>query len=673
MKIETRLALLCLLCACSGSLMAQWATDPTVANNRVCTAIGAQSRAFVVPDFSGGVISVWEDYRSNPTAADLYFERLDANGNTAWSVPGSYAGKKLCATAKQRSIDRVISDGSGGFYIAWDQYNGSNFDVYAQRIDASGNQLWGSDGIAVCTAANDQYQADLVTDASGNIIITWLDLRNDPLNARAWQTYAQRITTAGAVSWAANGVQVSSSLSFPIGIVSDNAGGAIIAYIDARNSGVNASNNYTNTDVYAQRINSSGTAQWAANGVAVCTQAKNQTQESMRPGTSVVSDDLGGIIICWSDYRNDPNNGLANPYRADYYAQKLNGSGVAQWAANGIAICAVTGGDLYNTLAMPDGMGGVIAAWFDMRSSPSGAVYTQRINASGTAVYTTNGIAMVTSQTHNLVYDLVQDGLGNAIMVYDTNEDRIFSTKFLISSGTISAAAHPVCNRTAVSVVPTIASDLTGDAFVAWEDYRNDAAYPDIYAFKRFGTGVLPVSLTRFSAGWQQTDALVQWQMANEVNIGTYNVQRSYNASTFETIAMTQAKNNSQNQSYSTLDNTLNADAPNIFYRLQWQQQNGRVHYSPVVKLSGRSSSPKAILMPNPVANNTWLHITSEKTQNVSVRIVGQTGAVVSTGIFGLVKGDNILQVSVANLPAGLYRLEWMNANTNNSLPFVKF
>jgi hypothetical protein len=44
-------------------------------------------------------------------------------------------------------------------------------------------------------------------------------------------------------------------------IVSDNAGGAIIAWRDTRS---------VNWDVYAQRVNASGVAQWTANGVPLC-------------------------------------------------------------------------------------------------------------------------------------------------------------------------------------------------------------------------------------------------------------------------------------------------------------------------------------------------------------------------------------------------------------------
>ncbi|TAK53579.1 MAG: hypothetical protein EPO24_14210, partial [Bacteroidetes bacterium] len=44
-------------------------------------------------------------------------------------------------------------------------------------------------------------------------------------------------------------------------MIDDGAGGAIIAWSDNRNG---------NYDIYAQRLNAEGIAQWAANGIVLC-------------------------------------------------------------------------------------------------------------------------------------------------------------------------------------------------------------------------------------------------------------------------------------------------------------------------------------------------------------------------------------------------------------------
>lgn len=50
---------------------------------------------------------------------------------------------------------QMVSDKSGGAILTWtDTRNAATKDIYAQRIDANGNLLWNTDGIAICTAVN---------------------------------------------------------------------------------------------------------------------------------------------------------------------------------------------------------------------------------------------------------------------------------------------------------------------------------------------------------------------------------------------------------------------------------------------------------------------------------------------------------------------------------------
>ena len=85
-------------------------------------------------------------------------------------------------------------------------------------------------------------------------------------------------------------------------IVSDGAGGAIITWQDYRSG--------TNSDIYAQRVNSSGAVQWTADGVAISTAADYQYYPT------IVSDGAGGAIITWQDLRSGPNS--------DIYTQNID-------------------------------------------------------------------------------------------------------------------------------------------------------------------------------------------------------------------------------------------------------------------------------------------------------------------------------------------------------------
>jgi hypothetical protein len=79
--------------------------------------------------------------------------------------------------------------------------------------------------------------------------------------------------------------------------VSDGAGGAFFAWLDARFNG---------NRVYMQRLDASGTAQWAANGIPVS--PANQPVHAL----DLVPDASGGVVVVW----NDPRTGAARPHAA---------------------------------------------------------------------------------------------------------------------------------------------------------------------------------------------------------------------------------------------------------------------------------------------------------------------------------------------------------------------
>ncbi|QGW28538.1 T9SS type A sorting domain-containing protein [Phnomibacter ginsenosidimutans] len=659
------LTLLCFL-GMHNMLLAQWDNDPTTASTRVVTNAANQSKPYVIPDGVGGTIVVWEDYRHG-TSPDIYYDLIDVNGVPDWSLGGTYAGKKLCSTTKARSINRVISDGDGGFFIVFDEINGAYYDVLAQKVSNTGAVLWGANGVVVSNAANDQYEADLAPDGVGGIFVTWLDLRNDPSNADASQTYAQRILSNGTAAWTANGIQVNANVSKPMGIIADNLGGAIIAMMDARNSAINGNGAFTNWDIYAQRLNSSGALQWGT-GTVICNQTSNQFRETIRPGGSMVSDNVGGAIISWSDYRNDANNGLSFPYRADFYAQRVNNSGIVQWAANGVSICNTTGADLYNTLMVPDGAGGVLAAWYDLRNSPLGAIYVQRLTPAGATQYASNGIAVVSGQSHIINYGLSEDGVGNAIIAYDTQNDRIFGYRFLVATGLpVSGGSVAICNRSSVSVNPGVAADANGDIYIAWEDYRNNLAESDVYAYKLPSSALLPLRLLSF--GGQITSSnthRLQWQYTGAEDVRRFELQHSTNGRDFTTLA---SINNTQREGQ--LQYVVTQPHANAYYQLAWQNAQGQWQYSAILQL--QQQQPTAMrIYPNPVQQQLQVSLLANNTADATIRIRAANGQLLLQEKRSLLQGRQVLSVDVAALPAGQYFAEVWLQQQRTVLPFTK-
>ena len=258
----------------------------------------------------------------------------------------------------------MVADGTGGAIMVWQDTRNSSTDIYAQRISATGTLLWNADGVPLCTAAFNQLNPKIVTDGAGGAVIAWIDDRNGG-GAGNYDIYAQRINSTGVVQWAADGVPVCAATGIQNNqqLLADNSG-AMIVWSDGRGGSANA-------DIYAQRLNQIGTALWTLMVYLYV------TASSLQNMPQIISDGgAGSAIVTWEDWRNFS--------QSDIYAQKIS-NGFTNWTFNGVVICSESNlQHQYNTKMVADGSGGAIICWEDKRNFGSNTdLYAQRENKSG--------------------------------------------------------------------------------------------------------------------------------------------------------------------------------------------------------------------------------------------------------------------------------------------------
>ncbi len=455
--------LLIILSLLSSFLFAQWNTNPLI-NTPVCIATKSQNNTHAVSDTKGGVIIAWDDNRNNVTgSSDIYAQRIKNNGFGKWTTNGI----AVCSnTLTQKSVAITGSGIDGSSIVAWEDNRAGNNDIYAQKIDSSGNVLWTLDGIAVCSKTTSQKNPKLISDNAGGAIVVWEDSVNF-----YWDVYAQRISSSGALLWTANGVAVCAAPNIQINpkIDVDDLGGAIITWQDKRNN--------IDYDIYAQRLNSTGAVQWATNGVVVCNSIGTQNNARIEP------DGSNGALISWVDKR------VGTDY--DIYAQRISSSGNAMWAANGVVVCSAA----YNQSAQDMkylGSNGFVIAWKDFRNGKFD-IYIQQLNLSGVAQLSNNGVLLSNSSSIKSINpNTISDGLGGSIIVWQDSTALgfdVYSQK-LNSTGIIQWTAGGVAVSTATDdqVNATHVTDGSGGAIYAWEDRRNTNDY-EIYAHRLYSSG----------------------------------------------------------------------------------------------------------------------------------------------------------------------------------------
>ena len=416
----------------------------------VCSAFEEQHFPAIASDSSGGAIIAWQDYRSG--GPSIYVQRLDANGEPVWTTNG------VAICTNTGISPQVVSDGLGGAIVTWQDDRSGEYDIYAQRIDKNGNLLWGSDGVAVCSATGGQYDPMIATDGQGGAIIAWEDRRSG-----TGDIYAQRVAAGGDAIWTTNGVPICtvSGAQGYVAMIPNGSGGAIITWQDERSG---------TSDVYVQMIDRDGNCMWTADGVAIC------TAPNLQCNIALTSDGSGGAIIVWTDDR-------AGTYDANIYAQRVSSSGSVLWTSNGVGICT-----RYGSQGQPvitgDGSGGEIIAWTDMRGTTYYDVYAQRVDGDGNCLWASDGIPVCTLSGYQGPDGICSDGSGGAIITWTDmrsgNHD-IYAQR-LDGSGSSCWTTNGVaiCTATDYQAYAAMTSDGLGGAIITWVDKRSGQY--DIYA-----------------------------------------------------------------------------------------------------------------------------------------------------------------------------------------------
>jgi hypothetical protein len=421
----------------TGPLHAQW-----VKNGVPITTLPDSYWHRMIPDGSSGAVVIWSN---SSTDYDLYAQRIDINGYVQWTVDGT----SICSTTNYAHHPALTSDGAGGAFITWQDQGPGAGDIYAQKINSAGLVQWITNGVSVCSAADDQWGPCIVPDGAGGVIIAWEDWRTGDSDI-----YAQRLNADGSPAWTVDGIVVCAVAGYQSqpAMIADGMGGAIICWTDGRLD--------SNGDIYAVRIDASGATVWP--DVVICDQSYQQKQPI------IISDGAGGAIITWPDQRGI----FWRPY-----CQRVDSTGVTQWTEDGIPVC-LAGISLTNPSVAEDGYGGVLVAWEDNRNSDP-SIYAQRIDTTGAYLWTSDGALVCTQPGLKHYPAITSDGAGGAIVTWE--DGRITSTAIFVqildSNGAMQLveAGGTVCVADLEQAQPIIASDSAGGAIAVWKDNSSSA------------------------------------------------------------------------------------------------------------------------------------------------------------------------------------------------------
>ncbi|MDY0325268.1 MAG: FlgD immunoglobulin-like domain containing protein [Candidatus Cloacimonadaceae bacterium] len=460
----------------------------------------------------GGAIYVWSDTKLGER--DLWAQKVDASGNMVWGDPVLIDGKP------DRQEDPVITRTSDNNYIiAWIDFSQDlDGDVFAQKINTNGELLWPAGGKPVCVGNGLQLGINMEADPNGGAFIVWGDGRN-PSN----DLYAQRLSASGEPLWALNGIPVANGPGDETQntMLPDGQGGIMLGY----------THDYVNSkSLYAKRFDGNGNMTWAAPlDLAVA--------DGDQFGVRMAALSGGDFVFTWTDQR------FADP---DIYAQKVNLAGEFLWPNPFIVY-----GDQDTLLGTPTPQknpriqatsdNAVVIVWEDFRLSDQAAdLFAQKISANGTKLWAAEGIELATAEFSQIGQRMDSDNNGGVYIVWDdlrngnTPNDDVYA-QHLNSAGEAmwTPGGKAICTQPNEQNGGLI--KVSGDkVFINWMDIRNGSVGLYYQVLDASGTELLEPDGKQIFWGLsgdaiegqytilpRQNDSVIIWQDTRFANDGS--------------------------------------------------------------------------------------------------------------------------------------------------------
>lgn len=223
-----------------------------------------------------------------------------------------------------------------------------------------------------------------------------------------------------------------------------------------------------------------------------------------------------------------------------------------------------------------------------------------------------------------------------------------------------------------------------GPANATWYDYFNGTTItlpvaannysftlqPGEYHVFTRTNAALPVTIINFAGKKVNNVNMLSWQVANELNLDHYELQKSTDGQNFSFVADIKASG-SRNYSYS--DNDLNNSAPIEYYRLKSVDIDGKFNFSAIVIIKTGISVWRAQVSPNPVSGILRLNIESPVQDKATLIITDLSGRQLYKQNISISAGDNSYEINkMAAFAKGTYLLSVFASQQTQSIKVVK-
>lgn len=196
-----------------------------------------------------------------------------------------------------------------------------------------------------------------------------------------------------------------------------------------------------------------------------------------------------------------------------------------------------------------------------------------------------------------------------------------------------------------------------GDANAGFSNGTNGSGYIEATNVTGFSdwtiastTSPLPISLLTFvGKKLNDTQALLSWVTATETNNKGFYLEKSNQATDFQTVAFIDGAGNSNTtKSYHFTDMNFQASA---YYRLRQVDFNGAFSYSPIIFMANETFT----LYPNPIIDNITLNLSMKDTETAQIFLADITGKSIAQLTVTTDNASLLVSQQFQKLPKGIY------------------
>ena len=390
----------------------------------------------IAMDGSGNAIAVWTQF--DGTIWSIWANRYAAG--LGWE-----AEAVIETDPRDADNPQVAVDGSGNAIAVWEQYDGTVWNIWANRYSTATG--WGAEE-AIETGSGGAFSPRIAIDGSGNAIAVWRQYDGTTV----WNVWANRYTATGwPKGWGtAQLIETNDTgdVALPQ-IAMDSNGNATVVWSHFDDT----TSSYS---IWANRYDA-GTGTW---GTAAAVEAN--TTDAYSP--EIAMDANGNAIVVWVQSAGD---------LLDVWANRYDATG-GTWGTE-LLIETNVAGEVWDPRVAMDGSGNATAVWTQSDGSRFN-VWANRYDATGGTWGTPEAIETDTNDTYKP--RVAMDGSGNAVAVwveynYAAKCYTIWANRYEAGVGW-GVPEIIETNDTGYARQPRIAMETGGDATVVWYQYDGD-------------------------------------------------------------------------------------------------------------------------------------------------------------------------------------------------------